>query len=152
MLEKKMNKFEDMAQLAGQIAQLFREKGGNIFLSGDLGVGKTAFTRCFLESLGHKGVVKSPTYSLVEVYDLLRVNHFDLYRLADPEELEFIGIEHYFKSKHINIIEWPEKGKCFIPEADISITFSLTSDANLEARIVQIIYHTGYGQSILNQL
>lgn len=152
MLEKKLNKLEDTAGLACQLAQQFRGKGGIIFLSGDLGAGKTAFTRCFLKSLGHEGKVKSPTYSLVEVYDSLEVNHFDLYRLSDPEELEFIGIEHYFNSKSTNIIEWPEKAQWFLPEADISITLSLTSGDNEEARVAEIDFHTAYGQSIIHQL
>jgi len=126
-----------------------------IFLNGELGAGKTALARGFIRGLGHRGAVKSPTYTLVEPYSfdsldeqsgLKMVYHFDLYRLGHPEELEYLGIRDYFESSSTALIEWPERGEGMLPTPDIDIQIEYLG----EGRSVSITPHTQYGE-LLNR-
>ncbi len=138
-----------MVAFAREIAPVFIN-GGVVFLEGTLGAGKTTLSRGLIQALGHEGAVRSPTYTLVEEYPLDEVSvcHFDLYRLGDPEELEYIGIRDYFDDDRLCLIEWPQRGQGMLPEADLIITI----DDALQSRILSWTAQTDKGQLWSQQL
>ncbi len=150
VLERQLPDEAATLQMGAQLARVC-EPGAVIYLSGTLGAGKTTLSRGILRALGHSGTVKSPTYTIVEPYTLAcgAVYHFDLYRLADPEELEFMGMRDYFRDAHLCLIEWPEQGAPLLPLPDLSITLSPNQDGG---RKMTITAHSGRAQHWLEML
>lgn len=145
----------DLVQLGRKLAQavlitqLKQPSAIVIFLEGNLGAGKTFLSRAIIENLGFTGAIKSPTYTLVESYSFsqIKVFHFDLYRLADPEELEFIGIRDYLSANNLLLIEWAERGEEFLPSADLKIKLDFVDNG----RKLEFIAITPLGKNLLQQ-
>ncbi|HCT72996.1 MULTISPECIES: tRNA (adenosine(37)-N6)-threonylcarbamoyltransferase complex ATPase subunit type 1 TsaE [Psychrobacter] len=136
----------DTQRLAEQLAAL--PLTGSVWLAGDLGAGKTTLTRYWLQALGHTGAVKSPTYTLVEPYNIEQkdgsvkpVYHADLYRLQDPEELSFIGFDEYLDEPNaLVIIEWASRADSYLPPPTlfIDMTQAASNDKDNESRQVEL--------------
>ena len=116
-------------RLGARLARVIKP-GCVIYLHGELGAGKTTLARGLLHSLGHRGTVKSPTYTLVEPYQMgeWRLFHWDLYRLTDPEELEFLGLRDQLDGEAVLLIEWPERGQGELPAADLEVTLDYAGE------------------------
>ncbi|HET6725244.1 MAG TPA: tRNA (adenosine(37)-N6)-threonylcarbamoyltransferase complex ATPase subunit type 1 TsaE [Gammaproteobacteria bacterium] len=116
-----------MITLGCRLAAVLPDSGLVVTLHGDLGAGKTTLVRAILRTLGVTGHVRSPTYTLVEPYDIggRRAWHLDLYRLSDPEELEFLGIRDLDPANDLIFIEWPERGRGLLPPIDLAIDIAV---------------------------
>jgi tRNA threonylcarbamoyladenosine biosynthesis protein TsaE len=112
-------------------------------LQGDLGAGKTTLARGFLHALGHTGVVRSPTYTLFESYELgvITVVHADLYRLQHPDEFEGLGLRDLATAGHVWLIEWPQRAAHWLPAADVTVT--LTAHPGYHSIDLQAVSPTG---------
>jgi tRNA threonylcarbamoyladenosine biosynthesis protein TsaE len=141
-----------MVDFGGQLAKTCAG-GAVIFLEGDLGMGKTTFSRGVIQGLGHEGAVKSPTYTLVEPYLIngREAYHFDLYRLGDPEELEYMGIRDYFGDDKLCLIEWPEKGRGVLPPADLVVRIAV-SHIGEDGRELNVTALSDAGRQIIQSL
>jgi tRNA threonylcarbamoyladenosine biosynthesis protein TsaE len=121
-----------------------------IFLEGDLGAGKTTLTRGFVRGLGHRGAVKSPTYTLIEPYAVggRRVYHLDLYRVADPGELEYLGLREILSEDAMVLIEWAGRGAGWLPPADLRVRIRHLT----RGRQVELEAGTARGEGILGRM
>ena len=118
-----------------------------VYLTGDLGAGKTTLTRGFLHALGVAGAVRSPTYTLVEIYETsaLTALHLDLYRLADPAELDNLGLREWARAGHVWLIEWPERALDRLPAADLVVRLA----AGMSGHDIEVTSASPVGQSWL---
>ena len=150
IIDKVLQSESELEAFAEELASL-ASAGLVIYLRGTLGAGKTTFARGFLRGLGYSGVVKSPTYTLVEPYSFsasLTCYHFDLYRLVDPEELEFTGVRDYFNDTSICLIEWPEKASGYLADADIECEL----EYHQQGRKMKLSSCSAKGERLLLQL
>ncbi|HET8701738.1 MAG TPA: tRNA (adenosine(37)-N6)-threonylcarbamoyltransferase complex ATPase subunit type 1 TsaE [Nitrococcus sp.] len=133
------------AELAAALPQRCR-----IDLRGDLGAGKTTLVRGLLRALDHTGVVRSPTYTLIESYQVAerRLYHLDLYRLSDPEELEYIGLRDLLRESAVLLVEWPERGAGILSVPDLAIVLSGAGTL----RLARMEAHTPQGEALLARL
>jgi len=150
---------DEQATIAfAQTLARFCPPGMNIYLYGDLGAGKTTLVRGLIQYFLPETKVKSPTYTLVENYDLAEseqnpnklnhIYHFDLYRLADPEELEYLGGRDYFSKDAVCLIEWPQRGEGWLAEPDLVIMLNYQEDG----RVLELKGNTEKGQSLASKL
>ena len=130
------------ARLAGALLT-----GCTVYLCGELGAGKTTLVRGLVRALGHIGPVRSPTYTLLEPYTVAgrQIVHLDLYRLADPEELEFLGLRDFLDGRSIFLVEWPERGQGFLPAADLIIELRHAA----VGRVCRLVAASTRGEAVL---
>jgi len=137
--------------LAARFAHAYGDQiapaGLHVHLHGDLGAGKTAFVRATLRALGHVGRVRSPTYTLVEPYQVgsLAVHHFDLYRFSEPAEWREAGFDEYLGTPALNLIEWPERAEGVLPTPDLSFAIDVVGDG----RCLRAVAYSDTGRACL---
>lgn len=138
------------ARLAGCCVQACHDNGILLTLEGDLGAGKTTFSQGFIQSLCPGARVRSPTFSLMETYDGpgCQIHHLDLYRLNDPDELEYLGLRDLFTWHNICLIEWASRGEGWLPRADLALVLQVLG----EHRQLKLLANTATGKLILEQM
>ncbi len=125
MIERLLHGEEEQIAFGARLGRALGQRA-LVFLEGDMGVGKTTLVRGLLRARGHSGAVKSPTYTLVEPYELPGgpCYHLDLYRLGDPEELEYLGLREMLAESALVLVEWPDRGAGWLPEPDLRLVLS----------------------------
>lgn len=145
---------EEKTRSLGALLSHRLKPGLKLYLHGELGAGKTTLTRAILRAAGHSGPVKSPTYTLAEHYTVLingkpaELVHFDLFRMAGPEEFADAGLLEYFGNETICIVEWPEKAAGILPQADIDAAFAITATG----RQITLCGRIGPGEEIISTI
>lgn len=136
-------------ELGKKIAKIIHNPA-NIYLTGELGAGKSTFARGLIQGLGYQGKVKSPSYALIEPYEVQGINifHFDFYRIHNRQELAVLGIEEYFYHQAVCVVEWPEKAEKLLPAADLFLTFETLENG----REINIIAYTEQGTQWQDQI
>jgi len=157
-LENESETFLFAQKTAQVIQQRFSSNVGLVvYLQGDLGAGKSFFFACIYSILFTSAKVKSPTYTIVESYQapLVTIHHFDLYRLSDPEELEYLAIRDLLTAPFIALVEWPQKGEGVLPRADILIELQHVSGAeehDFDTRLITLSAGSTGGGEILKAI
>jgi len=144
---------QDTADFGGRLARARPAADAALavlYLTGELGAGKTTFARGFVRALGVQELVPSPTYTLLELYPAgaLTVVHVDLYRVRAPSELESLGLREWARTGHVWLIEWPERGGTRLPPADLSVAFT----AGETGHDIEVGAHSELGESWLARL
>jgi tRNA threonylcarbamoyladenosine biosynthesis protein TsaE len=144
---------ESVGTLAAVFARLIRPPMV-IYLEGDLGSGKTTFARSFIQALGFKAYVKSPSYGLLESYDVsgMTVLHLDLYRIEDPQELEYLALRDLHDANSILMVEWPRKGSSCLPPPDLMLEFSDTAEQHFISSSATTIAGFELNRAVLQEL
>ena len=134
----------------GECIRPFFSEGVIVFLNGELGAGKTTLCRGVLRDFNYFGAVKSPTYTLVEPYqiDIGYINHFDFFRIEHPDELDYIGLEEYFSVDTLSLIEWPDRGKGSLPKDDLTISVNFHN----EKRVIQMNANSDLGEEVCSKV
>jgi tRNA threonylcarbamoyladenosine biosynthesis protein TsaE len=140
----------EQLNFGGKLANACDHKSCVIFLQGDLGAGKTTLTRGFLRTLGYTDKVKSPTYTLIETYQLSdhQILHIDLYRIKKPDEIDALGIRDLIDAKTSCLVEWPDHALEKLPPADLTCYIAPSADG----RQIQLVAETTRGKEILNNM
>ena len=140
----------EFGKFLGKSIRPFFSEGVIVFLNGELGAGKTTLCRGVLRDFNYLGAVKSPTYTLVEPYqiDLGCINHFDFFRIEHSDELDYIGIEEYFSKDTLSLIEWPDIGKGILPKNDLAISV----DFHDGKRVIQMKPNSDLGEKVCSKV
>ncbi len=148
-----------MLALGGKLARACGGSGAWIYLSGELGAGKTTLVRGFMRELGYSDRVKSPTYTLVESYDIgeHRIHHFDFYRINTAEDIMMMGLEEYFTEDALCVVEWPEHAQSALPMPDIVVSIQPLLGARVDQtqfadRTITLSAQSSRGAAIMEQI